>query len=60
MNPNELYTRQEAADQLRIHLSYLARLLRENRIDVTRIGSRVLISRGALDKYINSVSVASA
>lgn len=49
-----LNTVDEAAEILRCHRATLYRLIKNGGIDTVRVGSRLLISEGAIDRYINA------
>lgn len=52
LGEHTLYTRKEAAAQLRVSLAYLQTLLNEGRIKPVTIGRRKLITRAELVEFI--------
>lgn len=52
LGEHTLYTRKEAAAQLRVSLAYLQTLLNEGRIKPVTIGRRKLITRAQLVDFI--------
>lgn len=52
VDPYTLYTRQEAADLLRINLVYLTQITKSGELHSIRVGRRRLIPRASLEAYI--------
>lgn len=51
-DPYELFTREEAADFLRVHSSTVGKLARSGQLYSVRAGRRMLIPRAALEAWV--------
>lgn len=58
IDPYALYTRQEAADHLRVSLGWFNELIKSGQIHTIRVGRRRLVPRASLTAYIRGDRVA--
>lgn len=56
-DPFDLFTRQEAADRLRVHIQTMNKLVKAGKLAAIKIEGRTLITRGALEAYIRGDTV---
>lgn len=60
METSRLLTKAEAADQLRISLAMLNRLLAKRCIPYIKVGARVLIRQNHIDNYLAKCEVSTS
>ena len=56
-DPYELFTREEAAARLRVHVQTMNKLVKRGALAVVRVEGRTLVTRGALEAYIRGEQV---
>jgi putative molybdopterin biosynthesis protein len=50
----EVYTLEEVAERLKVSLSTVRRLVRENKIRTSRVGRQIRITESALMEFLNT------
>jgi excisionase family DNA binding protein len=56
----KFYTASEVAQMFRVHPSTITRLVRDGKLAVTRIGSRLTFTQEAIDEFVSRNTVASS
>jgi putative molybdopterin biosynthesis protein len=50
----EVYTLEEVAERLKVSLSTVRRLVRENKIRTSRVGRQLRVTESALTEFLNT------